>query len=142
MKDSKAYPYLKGRVEDVMIRNPVTVEKGESIASLVELFTSHHYHGVPVVDSSGRLVGIVRDSEVLSIFAKKGPFAGEYRTVKDIMHVPPLVIGPKKTIQEAVLKTFKDGTRFLVVVDDSGAILGVITRIDLIRGIRWRQDPA
>lgn len=140
MKHSESHPYLEGRVEDVMARDPVIIEEGESIAALVELFTSSHYHGVPVVNSSGRLVGIVRDTEILSIFATRDPFAGEYSTVKDIMHVPPLTIRPGDTIQKAVMKTFVDGTRFLVVVDDSGAILGVVTRIDLIRGIHWEKD--
>jgi len=38
------------------------------------------------------------------------------------------------------MKMFVDGTRFLVVVGERGSILGVVTRIDLIKGIRWRDE--
>ncbi len=132
-------PYLSGRVEDVMTRNPVTIQACQPISDLVEQFLVRHFHGLPVVDNDNRLVGIVRDSEVLSMFATRDPFVAEYRTVGDIMHVPPFVTRPSETIQRATMKMFVDGTRFLVVVDEEGSIQGVVTRIDLIRGIRWRD---
>jgi len=140
MEQEYRRPYLAGRVEDVMTRNPLTISEIRPISDLVDLFLAHHYHGVPVVNEDGTLVGIVRDSEILSMFATRDPFVGEYRTVKDIMHIPPLVIGPSETIQRAAMKMFVDGTRFLVVVGEKGAILGVVTRIDLIRGIRWKDS--
>jgi acetoin utilization protein AcuB len=133
-------PYLTGRVEDVMTRGPLTISENEPISDLVDLFLTHHYHGVPVLNEKNKLVGIVRDSEILSVFVSKDPFVGEYRQVKDVMHVPPLVIGPSETIQRATMKMFVDGTRFLVVVGEGGSILGVVTRIDLIKGIRWRDE--
>lgn len=132
-------PYLEGTVGDVMVRDPLTVKEDEEIISLVELFLTHHYHGVPVVDESGRLVGVARDSEVMGMFATKEPFVTHYSTVREIMHVPPFTIGRDATIQKAALKMFVDGTRFLVVVGKERMIEGVITRIDLIKGIRWKD---
>ncbi len=140
MEQGYKQPYLTGRVEDVMTRDPLTITAGQPISDLVDLFLTHHFHGVPVIDRNSRLVGIVRDSEILSIFATRDPFVGEYRTVEDIMHVPPLTIGPSETIQRATMKMFVDGTRFLVAVGEGGSILGVVTRIDLIKGIRWRDE--
>ena len=133
-------PYLTGKVEDVMTRDPVTVSEDESIYSLVDMFIRHNYHGVPVIDSGGRLVGVARDSEVMAMFVSKEPFAGRYRTVKEIMHVPPFTIGPQETIQRAALKMFVDGTRFMVVVGEKRKILGIVTRIDLIKGIRGKDS--
>jgi len=132
-------PYLAGRVEDVMVTDPITIAEEEPIFALVELFLNHHYHGVPVTDSGGRLVGVARDAEVLALFATREPFVGQYRNVSDIMHTPPFVIGPKETIQRAAMKMFIDGTRFLVVVGENNQIIGVVTRIDLIKGIKWKD---
>lgn len=132
-------PYLAGRVEDVMTRSPVTIDENDSILSLVELFLEHHYHGVPVTGSDGALVGIARDTEVLSMFVAKEPFVGGYKQVKDIMHSPPFTVRSNETIQGAAKKMFADGTRFLVVVGDERRILGIVTRIDLIRGISWKE---
>lgn len=132
-------PYLVGRVEDVMTRDPITILQDEPISALVGLILEHHYHGVPVTDSEGRLVGVARDAEVLALFATRKPFVGQYRTVSHIMHTPPCVIGSKETIQRAAMKMFIDGTRFLVVVGDNNNIVGVVTRVDLIKGIRWKD---
>lgn len=132
-------PYLEGTVADVMVRDPLTVKEDEEIFSLVELFLTHHYHGVPVVDESGQLVGVARDSEVMAMFAAREPFVTYYSTVHEIMHVPPFTIGRDATIQKAALKMFVDGTRFLVVVGEGRKIEGIVTRIDLIKGIRWKD---
>ena len=139
MERPQRQPYLTGRVEDVMTVDPLTIAEDEPIEALVDLFLSHHFHGVPVVNAEGRLVGIARDSEVLAMFVAREPFVVKYRTVGDIMHVPPFAVSPEATIQRAVLKMFVDGTRFLVVVGEGQKIKGIVTRIDLIKGIRWKD---
>lgn len=139
MEQSQKQPYLTGKVEDVMKVDPLTIAEDEPIEALVEMFLSHHFHGVPVVNAEGRLVGIARDSEILAMFVAKEPFVVQYRTVGDIMHVPPFTISPDATIQRAALKMFVDGTRFLVVVGEGQKIKGIVTRIDLIKGIRWKD---
>lgn len=139
MAQLQKQPYLTGKVEDVMTPDPLTIAEDEPITALVELFLSHHFHGVPVVNAEGRLVGIARDSEVLAMFVTREPFVVKSRTVGDIMHVPPFTISQDATIQRAALKMFVDGTRFLVVVGENNNIVGVVTRIDLIKGIKWKN---
>jgi acetoin utilization protein AcuB len=140
MERSVKQPYLTGKVEDVMTIDPLTIAEDEPISSLVDLFLSHHFHGMPVVNSEGRLVGIARDSEILALFVAKEPFVLKSTTVGDIMHRPPFTISPDATIQRAATKMFVDGTRILVVVGEGNKIRGIVTRIDLIKGIRWK-DP-
>lgn len=139
MGQSYKEPYLTGRVGEVMVTDPLTIRENEPITALVDLFLAHHYHGVPVVNEKGKLVGIARDSEVLSMFVAKEPFVTRYRTVGDIMHVPPFTISSDATIQKAAQKMFVDGTRFLVVEGEGHKIEGVVTRIDLIKGIKWKD---
>ncbi|MBU4194079.1 MAG: CBS domain-containing protein [Actinomycetia bacterium] len=139
MERSQKQPYLTGKVEDVMTVDPLTIAEDEPIYALVDLFLSHHFHGVPVVNAEGRLVGIARDSEILAIFVAREPFMVKSHTVGDIMHKPPFTISPDATIQRAATKMFVDGTRFLVVVGEGQKIKGIVTRIDLIEGIRWKD---
>ncbi len=47
------------KASDVMTRNPVTLQGGESIASAVETLERHQITGAPVVDSEGRLIGVL-----------------------------------------------------------------------------------
>lgn len=131
--------HLEGRVEDVMSSDPVLIAKDEGLDRLLDLFKTYHFHGFPVVDDEGTLVGIVRDTDFISMFARRDPASPTYRTVEDIMFAPPLTIDPKATIQAAIMKMFSDQTRFLAVVDEEGKVVGVVTRIDLIKGIHVRE---
>ncbi len=132
-------PYLAGKVEDVMTRDPVVINQEESIFDLVKLFFEHQYHGMPVVDNEGRVFVVVRDSDIIALFTKREPAALLGTRVKDIMHVPPFTIGPQDSIQRATTKMFADGARFLVIVAEGSRVLGVVTRIDLMKGIGWRE---
>jgi predicted transcriptional regulator len=139
MEEEHAHLFLKGTVEDVMSKNPVVVNEEECLAALLELFKEHSCHGFPVVNAEGKLVGIVRDTDVISIFARREPASMVYEKVEDIMYSPPLVIESTNTIQKAILKMFADQTRFETVIDKDKNIVGVITRTDLIKGIHWKE---
>jgi CBS domain-containing protein len=133
------YLYLEGKVAAVMSPNPIVISREESLEKLLDVFKTYHYHGFPVVDERGELVGIVRDTDIISIFARRDPASVAYRTVEDIMHAPPLIIDSDETIQNAIMKMFADQTRFLVVVDKEGKVVGVVTRTDLIKGVHVRR---
>jgi CBS domain-containing protein len=133
------YFYLEGKVADLMSRDPITVNKGDSLEKLIDLFKAHHFHGFPVEDDEGKLVGIVRDTDIISIFARRDPASVSPRVVEDVMHRPPLVIDQFETVQNAILKMFKDQTRFLAATGEGGRVVGVVTRTDLIRGIHVRR---
>jgi len=137
----EVYLRLEGRVEDVMSRSPVVIRKDEGLDRLVDIFKTYHYHGFPVVDENGKLAGIVRDTDVISIFARKDPASPAYRKVEDVMHTPPLIIEETATIQTAIMKMFADQTRFLVVTDKAKNVVGVVTRIDLIKSIHVEKRP-
>jgi predicted transcriptional regulator len=141
MEEGYPYPYLAGKVADVMTKKPEVINEGESLANLIEIFRKNDYNGYPVISEDGRLVGLVRDTDVLSMFARKEPTIFSFRVVADVMHTPPLVINAEDTIQQAIIKMFADQTRILVVLDKEKSILGVITRTDLIRGMRMRSEP-
>ncbi len=139
MEEERAHLYLKGTVEDVMSKNPMAVQEEEGLGTLIELFKQHSYHGYPVINVKGQLVGIVRDTDIISIFARRDPATVAYEKVRDIMQSPPLAIEATETIQKAILKMFADQTRFEVVVDKDRNIVGVVTRTDLVRGIHWKD---
>ncbi len=131
--------YLEGKVEDVMTWHPVCVRMADGLETLVEMFNTYKFHGLPVLDEQGKLVGVVRDTDITGIFARRDPASRAYRKVEDIMHAPPLTIGLKDSIQDAIMKMFADQTRFLVVMDEENKMVGVVTRIDLIKGIRCEK---
>lgn len=53
------------RVRDMMTRDVVTLSPTTPVAAIVELLVTHRINGAPVVDSGGRLVGIVTAGDLL-----------------------------------------------------------------------------
>jgi len=67
--DRLAWRRLGRRVEDAMTPHPFTVSPDDKIESAVELMLHHKIGGIPVVES-GKLVGIVTESDVFRAFVR------------------------------------------------------------------------
>src|SRR5205085_11544889 len=52
------------RSESGMIVDPVTLRPDDRVADALELMRSYHISGVPIVDGSGRLVGILTNRDL------------------------------------------------------------------------------
>ena len=54
------------RVDEIMARETVTVQKGMPLAQLATLVAATHHHGYPVLDEGGQLAGVVALSDLSS----------------------------------------------------------------------------
>lgn len=54
------------KVKDLMSRNVVAVTKEMSIRKLIKLMEERHITGAPVVDETGRLIGIVSGRDIIA----------------------------------------------------------------------------
>jgi len=64
-KTAKASKGSVLRATDLMTRNPVTVPDHMTVAELCDLFQEKNINGAPVVDRSGRLVGVVAQDDII-----------------------------------------------------------------------------
>ena len=64
-EDTATYDMLS--IEDIMIKNPVTVSSNTTIMEVAELLAHKKFHSLPVVDK-GELVGIVTTTDLLNYF--------------------------------------------------------------------------
>lgn len=48
------------RIEQIMIRTPITLGDHASLDEIVEFFDEHNFFGVPIVNDSGEMLGVVR----------------------------------------------------------------------------------
>jgi CBS domain-containing protein len=64
--------YLWGRltVEGVMTRNVITVNPDTTIIDAAKLMLDHKISGLPVVDSDGRLVGMLTESDIFRMLIR------------------------------------------------------------------------
>jgi CBS domain-containing protein len=68
-------------VETLMTTEPRTLDLDETIRDAIELMQTGRYRNVPVVDETGRLVAVVRQSDLLKYLAESFP--------EELLNLPP-----------------------------------------------------
>ena len=68
-------------VETLMTTEPHTLDLDETIRDAIMLMQTGRYRNVPVVDADGRLVGVVRQSDIIKYLAESFP--------EELLNLPP-----------------------------------------------------
>ncbi|MFD9123335.1 CBS domain-containing protein [Kitasatospora sp. NPDC059571] len=137
---------LHRTVEDVMTRDVVTVRPDTPFKEIVAVLRSTGVAGVPVTDGDGRPVGVVSEADLVRTEAGKptgrhdlsrhtGPADGNApaaETAGGLMSAPAVTARPQWSIVRAARLMAQRGLKRLPVVDDSGRLAGVVSRIDLL----------
>jgi Zn-dependent protease len=125
------------RVGDIMTRELLSVSPGTSVQQLVsDYFLVHPHGGYPVI-SEGKLLGVVTMASVRSIPREKR----EYERVSEAM-VPferTVTVNPETSAVDALQLMAKNGVGRLIVMDGD-RIAGMLTRGDLMKAMRARQE--
>jgi CBS domain-containing protein len=136
------------RVTDVMVREVVTVEPETPLKEVARVLVEHGISGVPVVDD-GRVLGVVSESDFIMKERaheprRRSPLTWligdrlhavavvEARTAGQAMTAPAVTIEPAATVHEAAVRMAGRNVNRLPVVE-SGTLVGIITRGDLVR---------
>jgi IMP dehydrogenase len=111
--------------ESGIIIDPVKVFPDDSINKALNIMATYKISGVPVVDKSGKLIGILtnRDLRFIKDYSKK---------VKEVMTPMPLVTAKEGiTLEEAEDILHEHKIEKLPIVDDEGYLKGLITIKDI-----------
>jgi IMP dehydrogenase len=122
---------LVKRSEAGMVTNPVTCSPDDTLAEVDRLCARYRISGAPVVDDSGRLVGIVTNRDMR--------FEPDHsRPVREIMTPMPLVTAPEGTTgEEAFALLAKHKIEKLPLVDATGRLTGLITVKDFVKSDQY-----
>ena len=113
------------RSESGMIRNPITLQPSATLREAVQLMSRFKISGVPVVDGSGTLVGIITNRDLQ--FERKLD-----RPLADAMTKDRLITAPAGTSLDVAEQLMgKHRIEKLPVVDDAGKLIGLITVKDI-----------
>jgi IMP dehydrogenase len=120
------------RSESGLIQKPVTIGPDRPIGEARRLMDRYSVSGVPVVESDGRLIGILTKRDIL--------FERDMRRhVHEVMTAEGLVIAPVGTTREdaeAIMARHK--IEKLPIVDEAARLCGLITVRDIVKR---RQFP-
>jgi CIC family chloride channel protein len=119
-------------VQDAMTVGFPTVSPQTPVPELVTRFNRTGHHGFPVVDDRGVLVGIVTLGDVQDVVASDRSAL----TVDDISTKRVIVAHPDQSLREVLAQLgAKDVGRIPVVDPQTGRVLGVLRRGDIIRAL-------
>ena len=128
------------QVREWMSPDPVTVTPQTTVADARQLLSEHGFRHLPVVDG-GVLVGIVSDRDVainpraLRAAVRRhtvGDLVDDDRPVEAVMSHAPHVIDAEATLEAAARLLVSRQINALPVVDDSRALVGIITSVDCL----------
>ncbi|MEM9293832.1 MAG: IMP dehydrogenase [Acidobacteriota bacterium] len=113
------------RSEAGMIVDPVTMRPAQRISEALEVMARYKISGVPVTDEDGHLVGILTNRDLR--FEED-----THKTISELMTKENLVtVPPGTTLEQAKAKLHQHRIEKLLVVDDCGALKGLITVKDI-----------
>jgi len=142
------------RAHQIMTRSVVTVSPETTIVDAANLMLQRHVSGLPVVDTSGKLVGIVsegdfiRRSEIgtgrkrgrwLRFILGPGRSASDFvqehgRKVFEVMTRSPLTIAEDTALAEIVDLMEKNNVKRLPVVRGD-KVVGIVSRANLLQAV-------
>jgi CBS domain-containing protein len=153
-------------VHDIMDDDVPTVHPQDSTETVLRTLREHELPGVPVVNESGRCVGIITEADlVLSedgeelhlphVFELWGGvifleplqrFESRLRKAfgskaRDLMTEDPITISPDATVHEAARIIAREKHNRLPVIEH-GRLVGVVTRVDVLDALTADDDAA
>ncbi len=135
-----------GEILLIATKPPITIPKDSSVLEAIEKIASNNVRGLPVIESSERLYGVLTSGDLINylgggslfdIVSKKFNFniyeSLEKMAIEALLYKPPISIVSTAKIDEALKTMVEHGVGFLPVTDKENTINGVLTEHDLVR---------
>ena len=135
------YDFIYYQVRDVMTSKPITVDQHVTFADVEAIFEEHDFNGLPVVDESHKLIGMMTKLDLLRSFAfteeSKIPhydvIMGE--SISQVMTKEPHVVSPETPLTRVLHYMIETGHKSFPVVKND-RVVGIVAREDIIRALR------
>ena len=141
------------RVKDVMASEPITIGESATPRELARVLVEHEISGVPVVDSTGQVIGVVSKTDLLQWCVKGGLGFGaanllgsladggigtrleaiDLGIVTDFMTGTLVTANGDEPLSDVARRMAEHHVHRLIVIDGSGRLQGVITSLDLLK---------
>jgi len=136
-------------VKDVMTTRVVAVREAAGYKDIITVMRKCCVSACPVLDSAGYVIGVVSEADLLPKEIGPEPFTGPGRslqasgrhgerakavavTAAELMSTPPITTGPDISVSEAAKQMYERGVKRLPVVDSTGQLVGIVSRIDVL----------
>ena len=129
VEDQAAAVRAVKRFESGMVVNPITMTPDQSLAEALELMKANRISGIPIVEKSGKLCGILTNRDVRFAENSKQPVS-ELMTKENLA-----VVGLGTNQEDAQRILHQRRIEKLLVVDDRDHLVGLITVKDIEKAV-------
>lgn len=112
---------------DLVSRQVLVVAPDQPIESAVRAMAARRVSSLVVVDGQQRPLGIVTERDIIRLMHQCVPVDGP---ISAVMSAPLLTVSLDLDFRAAYLLLSQHGLRHLVVVDDAGALVGIVSESD------------
>jgi CBS domain-containing protein len=138
--ETLTWPDTAIRARELMTPSPQTVRWDATIGAAWKLMKDQKIRHLPVLDGTGRLVGIVTDRDLRQVIFEPSiqeqlgnlPRALHVLTVKEVMTWGVITVQPEAEIREAVRIMHEQRIGALPVVV-GGRLVGILTETDVLK---------
>ena len=149
------------QASDIMTTDVVSVRPDATVYEAATLLTRHHVSGIPVVDDSGAVVGILSEGDLLhrvetgtgkpqrswlgEFLHSTRKLASEYLKenavkVSDLMTSNVIYVSPQAELSEIADLLERHHIKRVPVLDQ-GKLVGIVSRANLIRALASAAQP-
>jgi CBS domain-containing protein len=120
----------------IMTRNVVCARQRLPVKTIVRLMIRNHISCVPVIDERGRPRGMVTKSDLIEILEDvDARFEVETRTAEEVMMPLAITLDDKSTVAHAASMMTLEGFHHVMVIAQSGVLIGIVSSQDVVRWI-------
>jgi CBS domain-containing protein len=143
--------------KDIMTTEVYSVSESTDLKDLAHQFVERNVNSLPVVDSAGKLVGMVSQTDLIEqdkplhiptvislfdwvIYLESPKMFGDEvrkvtaRKVSEICSREPVTCSPETSVDE-IASLMVEHKAHLIPVVDQGELIGVVARLDMIRSM-------
>ncbi|WP_246327547.1 HPP family protein [Candidatus Competibacter phosphatis] len=135
-----------------MTVDPIAISPKAKLREAEELFETHDFNGVPVVDNQRCLLGMLTKFDLLNAFRFDAhtlvPHYDDImeQTVETVMTREPVTVAPQLPLSRLLQKLVEIRAKSLPVVEEGHRLVGIISRQDVLKALRRattkREVPA
>jgi CBS domain-containing protein len=133
--------YWARTAAEIMAPNPLSIGADATVADAIAFLALNDFTAAPVIDQAGRPVGVLSQSDIL-IHQREGEAtpvkpgqAAHPAQVCDLMTPAVFSVAPETSVMRAVEQMVSLKVHRLFVVDQAGILVGVVSALDVLRGL-------
>jgi CBS domain-containing protein len=150
---------------DIMTHDVVSVKSDATVREVARLLINKSISAVPVVDNSGRAIGVVSEGDIANVseldrgeraqwwlaqLAEGEPLNeiflaavnGGDRRISGLMTQPVVSVCENATVDEIARAMESHNIKRVVVTTETGEMSGIVTRADIIRAVAAGHEAA